>query len=99
MTLRHDCLRDLRTIVANLDIHPDWHALRTMLAFKEVADNLRPCLSRSLPDDWEINLSDEDHQFWKYVWEHVQGSLSALHTFDAGASWGSKCTDANRRSF
>jgi hypothetical protein len=92
ITLRHDCLRDMRTIVAILDIHPDWHALRTMLAFNgiEVADNLRPLLSRNLPDDREINLSDKDHQFWKHVWEHLQGSSPALHTFDTGASWGSK---------
>ena len=82
----------MRTIVSILDIHPDWHALRTMLAFNgiEVADNLRPLLSRNLPDDREINLSDKDHQFWKHVWEHVQGSSSGLHTFDTGASWGSK---------
>jgi len=64
-----------------------------MLAFNgiEVADSLRSLLSRNLPDDREINLSDEDHQFWKHVWEHVQGSSSALNTFDTGASWGSKC--------
>jgi len=64
-----------------------------MLTFNgiEVADSLRSLLSRNLPDDREINLSDEDHQFWKHVWEHVQGSSSALNTFDTGASWGSKC--------
>jgi len=76
-----------------LDIHPDWHALRTMLAFNgpEVANTLRPILSRNLPDDREVGLTYEDHQFWKQVWEHVQGSSQALHTFDTGASWGSKC--------
>jgi hypothetical protein len=55
---------------------------------------LRLVLSRNLPDDREIGLSDEDHQFWQHVWEHVQGSSLALHTFDVehhAASWGSKC--------
>ena len=93
IVLRHDCLRDVRTIVTILDIHPDWHALRTLLAFNgiEVADKLRPVLSRNLPDDREVDPSDEDHIFWKHVWEIVQGSSQALHTFDIGATWGSKC--------
>lgn len=63
-----------------------------MLAFNgiEVADTLRPIVSRKLPDNRETLLSDEDHQFWKLIWEHVQGSSPALHTFDSGASWGRK---------
>ncbi|OBZ75036.1 hypothetical protein A0H81_05457 [Grifola frondosa] len=95
IALRHDCLRDLRTIVTILDIHPDWHALRTMLTFDgvEVADELRPSLFRPLPDDREVNLPDEDHQFWKYVWDHLQESSTAMQTFRGGASWGPKCVE------
>jgi hypothetical protein len=92
MMLRHDCLRDLRTIVTILDIHPDWHALRTLLKFDgvKVADQIRPSLFRKLPDDREVSLTEEDHQFWRLVWKHVQGSSPAMYTFDTGASWGSK---------
>jgi hypothetical protein len=83
----------MMTIIAILDIHPDWHALRTMLAFNgiEVADKLRPVLLCNLPNHSDVNLTDEDPPFWKRVWEVVQGPSQTLHTFDAGATWGSKC--------
>jgi hypothetical protein len=73
--------------------YPDWHVLRTMLRFYgvKVAAKLRPVLSRELPDYREINLSEEDFQFWRLVWEHAQDSSSTMHTFDTGVSWGPKC--------
>ncbi|KDQ15368.1 hypothetical protein BOTBODRAFT_54663 [Botryobasidium botryosum FD-172 SS1] len=90
MLRQHDCLRYLRTILTILDIHPDWHPLRTMLAWHgpNIADDIRASVFRKLPDNRESHLTDEDHAFWKQIWDLCQESSRAMKTFDRGATWG-----------